>query len=122
MNGASGWSKRIAVFHTKESTAARVARFSSRLGCFNIPVAELVPEETPNRFGCVAEIVGVEERTHAHDRLAQTGENPPIGQRQALCAGSVIAGGNPSGSASMYRVAFQILLLKLRASSQRASW
>ena len=28
---------------------------------------------------------------------------------------------SPSGSASMYRVAFQILLLKFRASSQRDS-
>ena len=53
----------------------------ARLRQFDVPVAELAPQELVNHAACFAELVVLEVRRHIVRRLGRTRENPAVGER-----------------------------------------
>ncbi len=89
------------------------------LGQFDVPVAEVVPEEVIQRLHRFVKLVTVERFAHVARGLVQSRKDPAIVQRQLRQLASNGSGSTaaPSEFIKQKRAAFQILLAKLRYDS-----
>ena len=89
-----------------------------RLGKFNVPIAEVVPEKVIKRLHRAVKIVSLQLSVDGlRGNLVQPRKDPPIVQRQTLSRSPPNGSSEvsaPSAFIKQKRAAFQILLAKLR--------